>query len=170
MTDTDVTTRVEHLVRKLQLEPHPEGGYYREVYRARESVRSLARPTDALVASTHIYYLLGPGDRSRLHRIRSDELWHFYSGSTLRVHVLDPDRRSYRCLRLGSDLENGDRPFDWVPAGHWFGADLATPNSYALVGCTVAPGFEFRDFELADPQAIRAQFPEHHGLYEHLCG
>ncbi len=168
MLQTDHPHRLDAWIRELGLEPHPEGGYFREVYRSRDPVIASCRPEQPLVASTHIYYLLGPGDRSRLHRIRSDELWHFYGGSTLRVHVIDPDTRDYRCLRLGSDLSQGDRLFDWVPAGCWFGADLAQANSYALVGCTVAPGFEFRDFELADPVQWRSEFPEYGNLLEQL--
>lgn len=140
----------------LQLVPHPEGGHYRETYRA---VLDVTRAGDRRSASTAIYYLLRHGERSRLHRIRSDELWHFHAGDGLQVHVLDD--RGHSVLRLGLDLDAGERPQHVVLAGAWFGAEVERPGGWALVSCTVAPGFEFSDLEFADRDALLRAFPAH---------
>jgi len=138
----------------LQLVPHPEGGHYRETYRAGLVVE---RAGERRSASTAIYYLLRHGERSRLHRIRSDELWHFHAGDGLQVHVFDA--RGHSVLRLGLDLAAGEAPQQWVAAGAWFGAEVERPGGWALVGCTVAPGFEFTDLEFADRDALLRAHP-----------
>lgn len=140
----------------LALKPHPEGGHYRETYRAGLEV---ARDGARRSASTAIYYLLRHGERSRLHRIPSDELWHLYAGPGLLVHVLD--ERGHSVLRLGLDLDTGERPQQLVRAGAWFGAEIERPGGWALVGCTVAPGFEFADLEFADRAALTRAYPAH---------
>lgn len=149
---------------RLGLRPHPEGGHYLETYRA---AASAARGADARSASTAIYYLLQHGECSRLHRIPSDELWHFYAGAGLTVHVLDP-ASGYTALRVGLDLAAGERPQQVVPAGRWFGATVDAPGGYALVGCTVAPGFDFADLEFGDREALLAEFPAHRDLIVRL--
>ena len=141
------------LVRDLQLLPHPEGGFYRETYRA-------AQVHGGRAASTMIYFLLPAGRVSRLHRIDADEGWHHYLGGTLEIFELDeaePDRP--RVTRLGKDLAAGELPQHIVPAGRWFGAAPAAGSAYALVGCTVAPGFEFAHFELGTRTRLLARFP-----------
>ena len=141
------------LVRDLQLLPHPEGGFYRETYRA-------AQGHSGRAASTMIYFLLPAGHVSRLHRIDADEGWHHYLGGTLEIFELDeaePDRP--RMTRLGKDLAAGERPQHIVPAGRWFGAAPAAGAAYALVGCTVAPGFDFAHFELGRRERLLARFP-----------
>nr|WP_276603513.1 cupin domain-containing protein [Nannocystis pusilla] len=140
----------------LHLVPHPEGGHYRETYRAALAV---TRDGAARTASTAIYYLLRHGERSRLHRIRSDELWHFHAGDGLQVHVFAADEPSV--LRLGLDLAAGEAPQQWVAAGAWFGAEVERPGGWALVSCTVAPGFEFANLEFADRDALVRAFPGH---------
>ncbi len=155
----------DELVDILQLQPHPEGGLYRETYRAAESISAAALParfTADRSFCTGIYYLLRGTQRSALHRVRSDEMWHWYMGtSTLEVVQLGPDD-TLRVVRVGLDLAAGDRPQHVVPAGHWFGARLADPepDRFALVGCTVAPGFDFDDFELATPDLL-VRLPRH---------
>ncbi len=145
---------VQRWVDALGLVPHPEGGFYRETY------RSAARVGDRS-ASTAIYFLVTRGSFSALHRIRSDEAWHFHAGSTLEIVVLTPEGARADCM-LGLDLGSGARPQHVVPAGHWFGARLCDPDArYALVSCTVAPGFDFADFELAERDALTARFPAH---------
>ncbi|MDC0715306.1 cupin domain-containing protein [Nannocystis bainbridge] len=139
----------------LRLVPHPEGGHYRETYRAALGVVRDGQPR---TASTAIYYLLRHGERSRLHRIRSDELWHFHAGDGLQVHVFADDGHSV--LRLGLDLAAAEAPQQWVAAGAWFGAEVERPGGWALVSCTVAPGFEFADLEFADRAALVRAFPE----------
>jgi len=141
------------LVRDLRLLPHPEGGFYRETYRATHVHGGRA-------ASTMIYFLLPAGQVSRLHRIDADEGWHHYLGGTLEIFELDeaePDRP--RVTRLGKNLAAGELPQHMVPAGRWFGAAPAAGAPYALVGCTVAPGFEFAKFELGTRERLLAKFP-----------
>lgn len=157
-------------IRTLQLQPHPEGGWYCEVYRATESIPHAALPqrfTGDRHFSTSIYYLLGPGDFSALHRIRQDEIWHFYDGSRLVVEVIHPDGTAEQLL-LGRDIAKGQRPMAVVPAGSWFGAHVAGDEGYALLGCTVAPGFDFDDFELPSRQVLLDLFPQHRELVERL--
>jgi len=162
-----MTASAAALIRRLDLLPHPEGGYYRETYRAADAVTrgDGARRS----ASTAIYYLLCDGAWSTWHRIQSDELWHFHAGGVLLVHVLAPDR-GYVCLRLGHALEDPDAAFQAVvPAGSWFAAELADPAGYALAGCTVAPGFEFSEFELADAADLQRLYPAQAGLIARLA-
>ncbi|MDF8364542.1 cupin domain-containing protein [Achromobacter anxifer] len=155
------------LIRRLDLLPHPEGGYYRETYRAADPVTrgDGARRS----ASTAIYYLLCDGAWSTWHRIRSDELWHFHAGDALHIHVLAPDG-GYACLRLGDALKDPGAAFQAVvPAGCWFAAELADPGGYALTGCTVAPGFEFSEFELADAAELQGLYPAQADLIARLA-
>jgi predicted cupin superfamily sugar epimerase len=157
-------------IRSLKLQPHPEGGWYREVYRSAESIPHPALPqrfTGDRHFATSIYYLLGPGDFSALHRIRQDEIWHFYDGSPLVVHVIHPDGRTEELL-LGRGLAKGERPMAVVPAESWFGARVAEGDDYALLGCTVAPGFDFEDFELPSRGELLELFPQQRELIEAL--
>ncbi len=120
--------------------------------------------------STAIHYLLPSGSRSHLHRLKSDEVWHFYEGCSLTIHLLgDPlVEGGYRTIQLGPDLAAGERFQAVVPAQVWFGAEPCAPESYTLVGCTVAPGFDFADFELGERSALLRDFPEHRALVERL--
>jgi predicted cupin superfamily sugar epimerase len=135
--------RAAALIEELGLKPHPEGGYYREIYRSSEEVQPCDdRPRRA--ALTSIYFLLVAGQRSQWHRVRSDEVWHFYEGDALEV-VWTADGEESETAVLSSGVA-GARPVCVVPAGHW---QAARPlGEYALVGCTVAPGFDFEDFEM----------------------
>jgi hypothetical protein len=157
-------------IERLQLVPHPEGGYFRETYRSAERLEGAHLPGrygGPRAHSTAIYYLLSAGEVSTLHRIKSDEVWHFYAGGPLVVSVLhlDGERQD---VALGPDPDDGQLPQAVVPAGAWFGAALGPGAPYALVGCTVAPGFEFADFELADRGALVQRFPQHAALIERL--
>ncbi|MBN3852764.1 cupin domain-containing protein [Paraburkholderia sp. Ac-20340] len=161
---------VEELIRRFGLEPHPEGGYYSETYRADTFVqREGATPGEGTrAASTAIYFLLAQGAYSAWHRIRSDELWHFYAGSPIEIHSID-ERGVLSTRKLGHALDHPGTVFQAVvPAGHWFAARCCDPSTYALVGCTVAPGFEFSEFEIADVDALIEQFPLHRALIELL--
>ena len=147
------------LIRQLNLSPHPEGGHYRETYRASAVV---ATPHGPRAASTAILFLLSAGESSSWHRIRSDELWHHHAGCALLIHELSHSGQ-VRSTRLGADLAAGEIPQHWVPAGHWFAAEPAGPSPaldpaappWSLVGCTVAPGFDFQDFQLASSADLR---------------
>ena len=150
----------EYWIQHLKLNPHPEGGFFKETYRANESIDKRALPSrfkGERNYSTAIYFLLRSQDRSVFHRIKSDELWHFYAGSTLEIFVLA--NGSVTIHRLGMDIENGESLQVVIPAGSWFGAKLKQPSSYTLAGCTVAPGFDFEDFEIANRDELLKSFP-----------
>jgi predicted cupin superfamily sugar epimerase len=158
------------IIDRLKLAPHPEGGYFRETYRASESVAASALPrrfNGERSISTAIYFLLEAGQRSHLHRIRSDEVWHFYAGDPLIVVEIDA-AGTLTTTRLGSDLGAGAVFQHVVPAGSWFGATPAEDGRFTLVGCTVAPGFDFADFELAERAALVAEYPGHQAWIRRL--
>jgi predicted cupin superfamily sugar epimerase len=155
---------------KLQMTSHVEGGAFREVYRSELIISRKSLPLffqGDRPASTHIYFLLLKDQFSAFHRIASDEAWHFYSGDPLLVYEIT---HSGRLLthRLGGDPEKGETFFTVVRAGSWFASVLADGGEYALVGCTVAPGFDFSDFELAERDALAGQYPEHAELIRRL--
>lgn len=129
------------VIRLLGLAPHPEGGHFRETYRD-------ARIVDGRPVSTAIYYLLAVGETSEWHRVDAAEAWHFYAGAPL-VLTVSPDGHDAAAHRLGPDLAAGQRPQFVVPAGHWQTA--TSLGAWTLVGCTVAPGFDFAGFEMAPP-------------------
>ncbi|HZZ80591.1 MAG TPA: cupin domain-containing protein [Gemmataceae bacterium] len=152
----------EELIRTLGLQPHPkEGGFFRETYRAAESIAQSALPTRypaARSASTAIYYLLTPTTYSALHRLHTDEIFHFYLGDPIRMLQLNPDGTG-RTLLLGPDVLGGQHLQVVVPSGVWQGSCLEPGGSFALLGCTVAPGFEYADYESGDRATLQAQYP-----------
>jgi predicted cupin superfamily sugar epimerase len=160
-------------IRTLELEPHPEGGHFRETYRSREKIVREALPTrfqGDRAFSTAIYFLLEGTEISAMHRIHQDEVWHFYDGASLIVEIIDPDG-NYSALRLGRDIASGEHLQGVVTAGCWFGSRLADPTAspgFALVGCTVAPGFDFADFEMPGRAELLAKFPSHKPVIERL--
>lgn len=150
----------------LQLEDHPEGGYFRRSYTA-DLMLTLPDRAQSRPVATAIYYLLKGCQQSRLHRLQSDELWHFYAGSPLTLHVLD-DQGIYIAQQLGSN-PHANQHCQWaIRAGCWFGATVNDPDGFSLIGCTVAPGFDFDDFILADRVALICQYPRHAQLIERL--
>lgn len=159
----------EYWIEKLKLEAHPEGGYFRQTYKSDLLIAREALPgfPGARAASTAIYFLLEGKNFSAFHRLRSDELWHFYAGSPLAVHVIEPAGSSSAIL-LGSDPEAGQTFQAVVRAGCWFASHVADWKSWALVGCTVAPGFEFADFEMAKREELSAQYPQHREMIRRL--
>ncbi|MBN8217658.1 MAG: cupin domain-containing protein [Spirochaetes bacterium] len=160
----------EALIRLLGLMPHPEGGFYRETYRSGGILPRAQLPpgfSGDAPFSTAIYFLLTKDAFSSFHRIRSDELWHFYSGDPLEVHLLSPGT-GHRLLELGPELERGQAFQGCVEAGAWFGARVRPGGAWSLVGCTVAPGFRFEDFELARREALARQFPDQRNLVHDL--
>lgn len=148
-------------VKKLGLKKHPEGGYFRETFRSRIQISAPGFSGDRS-ASTAIYYLLESGQFSAFHRIKSDELWHLYAGSSLVIHVIDGGKMS--TLTLGK--EKGQEPQAAVKAGCWFAASVARPQSYSLAGCTVAPGFEFVDWEIGKREELLSKYPKHRQTIE----
>lgn len=154
----------------LRLTRHPEGGWFREAYRSANEIRVCCLGTrfdGARSVSTSIYFLLESGDFSAWHRIRSDEVWHHYEGSALTIHAIDENGEYHRRL-LGKRRDRGEEPQRVVPAGCWFGATVNEPSSFTLVGCTVAPGFDFRDFELGTRAELVRAYPRHRAIIERL--
>jgi predicted cupin superfamily sugar epimerase len=154
----DRNTRANTIIERLGLEPHPERGYYRQTYRASLAVDSTAHGA-MRAASTAIYFLITASEPvTYLHRLRSDEIFHLYDGGPLEILRLFPDG-TWDVAVLGMNLEAGERPQIVIPAGTWFGTALVAGSSHCLAGCTVAPGFEFADFELAEGPELANRYP-----------
>lgn len=161
----------QQLIDRYQLQSHPEGGYYLETYRSKEKIMADALPNrfnGDRSFSTAIYFLLDGKQFSAFHRIQGDELWHFYAGAGLHIYVIHPDGRG-EMLKLGDDLANGYSFQHIVPAGCWFASKPSSENGFSFVGCTVAPGFDFADFELADKKHLTKQYPQHEEWISNLC-
>ncbi|ERM82859.1 hypothetical protein P872_05270 [Rhodonellum psychrophilum GCM71 = DSM 17998] len=152
---TIMQNRIQELIETLGLQPHPEGGYFAETYRAPQWIntengnRSLA---------TSIFFLLTSENISRFHQIKSDELWFYHEGSPLTVHVLSEN--GYKKLLVGPASGSGHFPQQMVPSGVIFGSTVDEPDSYSLVSCVVAPGFDFQDFKMFGEAALLELFPE----------
>lgn len=164
-------TTASSLITTFDLKPHPEGGYYKETYRSQESINVHALPgrfTSDRCFSTAIYFLLENGNFSAFHRIKSNECWHFYAGNGLLIYTIYPDG-VLSIVRLGNDVANGETFQHTVPANCWFASEPAPESTFSFVGCTVAPGFDFEDFEMANVVALSAQYPQHSALIHRLC-
>lgn len=160
----------EYWIENLNMQRHPEGGYFVQTYKASHMLNRSALPlrySGDRSISTTIYFLLTSDNFSSLHWLASDEMWHFYTGSPLTVYMISPEGERSE-LQLGSNFDEGQKFQGMVPAGYWFGSKVNAKNSYALVGCTVSPGFEFEDFKLADRRVLSEQFPQHKELIEML--
>lgn len=162
--------KIEKLVKALDMVPHPEGGFFKETYRSEGTISKEALPLsfngDRNYA-TAIYFLLTSSNFSAFHRIAQDEIWHHYEGAPLFVHVIHPNG-DYERFSLGKDISAGERPQFTVYAGCWFGSSVALDNAYSLVGCTVSPGFDFNDFELAKRAELTALYPQHEAIISKL--
>jgi predicted cupin superfamily sugar epimerase len=164
---TGLSSAAEAIIKRLALQPHPEGGFYRRTYQSNERMSNADGTQRHL--STGIYYLLHGDAYSAWHRIDSDEMWHFYAGDPVAIHMLD-EHGEWTVQRLGNMLHEPSAVFQFVvPAGCWFAAEREGTQGYALVGCTVAPGFEFRTFELADAQALLRRYPQHASVIRRLA-
>lgn len=147
----------QYFIEKLQLEAHPEGGFYKSTFRAEQPV-SLERGERPFFTS--IYFLLRSHDISHLHRLQSEELWYYHGGSPLTVHMIYPDGR-YEAKKLGLNIEAGEQPQVLVPRHTIFGSSVDEEETFSLVGCMVAPGFDFADFELFTQQELLKKYPQH---------
>lgn len=148
---------------KLNLESHVEGGSFREIYRAEHVLpKEVLKPGHQgdRAASTSIYFLLEYGQFSAFHRIASDELWHFYDGTTLCIYEIQTGGQLVKHF-LGKDFEKGERPQVVIQANSWFGSRVEEEGGYTLCGCTVAPAFDFADFELANREELSQEYPAH---------
>jgi len=154
-------------IEKLGLIPLPEeGGMYKEVYRSAELIPAAALPSrfgGDRCYSTAIYYLLEHPEFSAFHRLRQEEIWHFYEGSPLIVHIIAPDG-NYTQVTMGRDIDAGEQLQLVLYAGQLFAATLAQENAYALIGCTVAPGFEFEDFDAPARKVLLETYPQHRSI------
>lgn len=160
----------KYWIEKLNLLPHPEGGYYKEIHRSDESVLKENLPerfSGHRSFSTAIYFLLEGSQCSKFHRIKSDELWHYYDGSSATIYVIDKNGRLTE-HKMGLNIEGGEQPVRIVKTGDWFGAKVNDSKSYILVGCTVSPGFHFDDFEMADRKSLIKEHPQHKSIIEKL--
>ncbi len=146
-------------VKILELQPHPEGGYYREVYRSSEKFVGEGDFPDGRNFGTAIYFLIEEENFSAFHRIHSDETWHFYGGDPLEVIEINNAGELKKTI-IGNDILSGQYFQYTVPAGVWFASRVFEKGNFSLVGCTVAPGFDFRDFEMAIQEKLVNRFPE----------
>jgi hypothetical protein len=158
------TERTKFLVEHLQLLPHPEGGFYKESYRAGEAIETPSGERNLL---TSIFFLLTSDSVSRFHRIKSDELWFFHEGNSLTVHLLN--EHGYDRLQLGNVTSQDDcQPFGLVKADTIFGSTVDESDGYALVSCAVAPGFDFKDFELLSGDELLLDYPDQADIIKRL--
>ena len=157
---------IQTIIDNLGLQPHPEGGYYKETYRSTGAIPASDLPVEYSGDrnfSTSIYYLLVSEKPSAFHKINQDEIWHFYDGSPIELHTISESGEHQQFL-IGRDFAKGQVPQLVVPANHWFASKVTETDSYSLVGCTVAPGFDFEDFTLAKREDLIARFPRHREL------
>jgi uncharacterized protein len=157
--------------KKLNLIHHVEGGWYSEVYKSALTIAGSHLPpqfTGDRTTCTHIYFMLEKEEFSAFHRIKSDELWHFYSGDAIVIYELKNDGSLIKHY-LGRDLDKGQSLFCVIKAGNWFASEVMENSNYGLVGCTVSPGFDFADFELAKKKQLSEKFPAHKELVTRLC-
>ena len=173
MSEGDLSSEVtgNSLIKHLNLEPHPEGGWYRQTYQSEEYIKRAALPgrfVEDRAISTAIFYLLQHGHFSAFHRIKSDECWHFYSGGALFIHVIKGDGE-YLHVTLGNNIRKREKFQYVVPAEAWFAVEPAPGTLFALAGCTVAPGFDFRDVEMGRKRSLSSLFPQHEEIINRLC-
>jgi len=163
-------SKAKFYIDKLGLTTHPEGGYFKEVYRSAETIDNAHLPdryTGERNFSTSIYFLLEGEQTSSFHKLASDELWHFYDGCGVKIFIIEKNGE-LSVVTLGKDIESNMRLQCVIPAGCWFGAEIVDKKSFALVGCTVAPGFDFNDFVLSKIDELVRAYPQHTLLIDRL--
>ena len=164
-------SQIQKLIQQFDLQPHPEGGWYKQTYKSSETIAASALPgrfEGDRVFSTAIYFLLEKGNFSAFHRIKSDECWHFYAGDPLEIFVIRQNG-SLETIIMGNDIDKVQQFQYIVPASCWFASRPASGSEYCFVGCTVSPGFDFADFELADAGKLSREFPKHKEIIHELC-
>jgi uncharacterized protein len=162
--------RVKLLVEKLGLQKHIEGGYFSETYRSEVILKDFCFSDDIKGdrnLSTAIYFLLTGNDFSAFHKLKSDEIWHFYEGSSLNIYIIE-NNGNLKIIKLGQNVENDDSFQIIIKSGQWFAAELIDKNAYCLCGCTVSPGFDFRDFELGKREELINLYPQNKNIIKKL--
>ncbi|MEL6917457.1 MAG: cupin domain-containing protein [Bacteroidota bacterium] len=162
----------ERIIKSLQLKQHPEGGYYRETYRSIHEIgeKELGNAYQGKRNyATSIYFLLTADTFSAFHKIKQDEIWHFYKGTPIELHMISAEG-IYSCVSIGNAIDIGQLPQFVVKGGCWFAARIEqnAKQDYALVGCTVSPGFDFRDFTLPNQKELIQLFPQHRKIVSEL--
>ena len=155
----------QYWIERLGLVKHVEGGYYKQIYASQKqcpehNIRNLA---------TCIFYLLEGNDFSAFHRINADEIWHFFLGSSLTLYNINENEPKMKINKLGKDFEKSENLQVIIPQGDWFAAEVDDRSSFTLVGCTVIPGFEYKNFEIGKKQSLLQKFPLYRDLVEKLC-
>ena len=166
----EMNRKAKDYIQKLQLKKHPEGGYFKEIYRSGEIISAAKLPRrykSSRPISTSIYFLLDGKQFSAFHKLQSDETWHFYDGCTIILYILD-EKGKLEIKRVGPKISAGDNFQITIKAGNWFAAELSDKKGFALFGCTVSPGFDFNDFEIAKKDILIKQFPEHSEIISRL--
>jgi len=161
---------LEELIKKFNLQKHPEGGFFSEVYRSSESIDSLSLPqryNSARNFGTSIYFLIDGKNVSNFHRLKSDEFWYFHCGSSIEVHIIYPDG-IHKTKLMGLNFQNNETPSLLLPKDSWFGARLTDTTSFGFVSCAVFPGFDFSDFELAKREKLIKLYPQHREIITNL--
>ena len=156
-------SKVKHIIKVLEMIPHPEGGFYKENYRAKGEINANAltdKYNGSRNFSTGIYFMLTEDSFSAFHRINQDEMWHFYDGDPIELHMITKSG-DYSCVIIGRDISNNEFLQYVVPGGVWFASRVKNKAEYSLLGCTVSPGFDFNDFVLPSRKEMTALFPQH---------
>jgi predicted cupin superfamily sugar epimerase len=156
----------QQIIKKFNLETHPEGGYFKETYRS-ELVAVPEGFKSERNYSTSIYFLITNEAFSAFHKVNQDEIWHFYIGSCIHLHLIHPNGK-YELIKVGNQITDGEVPQFVFTAQTWFAAEVVEEHQFAFVGCTVSPGFDFKDFELANREALTSKFPNHKNTIKRL--
>ncbi|MFD2308302.1 cupin domain-containing protein [Enterococcus termitis] len=153
-------------IEQLGLEPHPEGGYFKQLLCSEEIIQTA--PNEKRPYYTSIHFLLTDESPSHFHRLKSDEVWYYHTGSSLCVHLLHPNGH-YETIRLGNDIERGEVLQAVVPKNTIFGSTVDKANDFALVSCMVSPGFDYQDFELFTKEQLYSAYPAHRDIIDRLA-
>ncbi|MFK8061436.1 MAG: cupin domain-containing protein [Polaribacter sp.] len=160
----------KEIISHFNLTEHPEGGYFKEVYRSEGKIASKDLGANFIGSRnycTSIYFLLTSDKFSAFHKISQDEIWHFYTGNAIKLHLISP-KGDYSFVMIGTNFKNGEIPQFTVPAHYYFAAEVLEKDSFAFVGCTVSPGFDFRDFVLPSCKELTEEFPKHIEIIQQL--
>jgi len=155
----------QYWIEKLELVKHIEGGFYKQIYASNKRCQEYGNRN----LGTSIFYLLDGNDFSAFHKINGDEIWHFFIGSSLTIYIFNEKDSKLKIVKLGKDLDKGENLQVIINEGNWFAAEVNDKSSFTLVGCTVIPGFEFKNFKLAKKKSLLLKFPSYKWIIEKLA-